>query len=137
MLVVILEDENMDQQKEKHSPLHPSDKRSVPEHPRSRVMLDFIGQWLLQPEGFRLEIGRTPWTLDLRQIPAAELSAKLAERGIIAPLVLAEMALSGFDLEQEADYLGLNRTETAALFQAALDSLSPGTRAELERHIAA
>ncbi len=137
MLVVILEDENMDQQKEKHSPLHPSGKRSVPEHPRSRVMLDFIGQWLLQPEGFRLEIGRTPWTLDLRQIPAAELSAKLAERGIIAPQVLAEMALSGFDLEQEADYLGLNRTETAALFQAALDSLSPGTRAELERHIAA
>lgn len=119
--------------KEASNPSQNESKRNVPERP---AILDFLQKQAQRPEGILLEIGKTPWKVDLRKIPAKKLSDKLIARGIVSPQVLAEMALAGAELEREAGSLGLSVAETAALLQAAVESLDPSARVALERHIA-
>lgn len=114
----------------------PSQNESKQQLRRQSTILEFLRAQTQRQEGILLQVGKTPWKVDLRNIPAEELSDKLLARGIVAPQVLAEMALAGVELEREATSLGLSTAETAALLQAAVESLDPAVRVELERHIA-
>jgi hypothetical protein len=69
---------------------------------------------------------------DFSKVNLSRLARTLYERGVPDPIVLAEQALAGADMEAAAKRLGLNVAQTIALHQAALAMLTPQQRDELE-----
>ncbi|MFP7753432.1 PA14 domain-containing protein [Thermodesulfobacteriota bacterium B35] len=104
---------------------------------RQPAIHDFLQRQSRRPGGIPLVMGQARLRVDLGRISVADLGRRLAARGIVAPQVLAEMALAGVDLEKEAAALGLSVSETAALFQAAVTGLAPEEREEIVRRLAA
>src|SRR5690349_14029574 len=64
--------------------------------------------------------------------PAVAIAERFANRGILSPRVMAERLLGGVDLDAEARSVGLEPVQIAALYQGALDALTPEVRAALE-----
>ncbi len=122
--------------KDEQEALVPSQNQYQQGLPGKPTIIEFLHAQMLRPDGITLQIGKTPWKVDLQKIPVKKVADKLIARGMVSPQVLAEMTLTGVDLEREANSLGLSTAETAALLQAAVESLAPDVRVELERHIA-
>ncbi|HEU5321275.1 MAG TPA: PA14 domain-containing protein, partial [Methylomirabilota bacterium] len=78
------------------------------------------------------DVGGSPVATSLRRVGAARLARRLAERGILSPVELAERALVGVDVAAEARRLGLSERQAAALYQAAVAALPAEVRADLE-----
>ncbi len=81
-------------------------------------------------------VGGSKLDVSLARLPVAKVGDRLASRGIFAPEVLAERAMIGVDLKEEARGLGVSAGVATALFQAALDELSDEVRRDIERAIA-
>lgn len=71
----------------------------------------------------RVRIGESEIRVGTADLPLDRLVAKLEKRGVFSPEILAERALAGINLSEEAETLGVTPLELGAVYQAAIDTV--------------
>ena len=83
----------------------------------------------------QINISGVKWHGSFKENDIETIESKLINRGIISTMVLAERALSGVDMEEEASSLGITPEQAYTLHAAALASLTTEQKDELTRFI--
>ncbi len=96
-----------------------------------RSFLDNLKAGVLPPPSF----GCTTWVGSFEDVDVDSLKQRLADRGLISPIVLAERMLAGVDIEAEARSLKLTEAQTVTLYGAAVNHLTPEERTAIETHL--
>jgi PA14 domain/Papain family cysteine protease len=93
-------------------------------------MRKFIDE--LKQQTVPVTLGGIRWEASLADVDTDDLLKRLADRGIISYLVLAERLLAGLNIESEARSLNITPAQTYVLHAAAVQRLTPDEREFIE-----